>query len=84
MQQNTSTEMGKKSICAVQVKYSPSLSNLKDRIRSGQLITSTAITMSEGVHENRKVKYMAGFWSPLAVQLPNKMPNGFLTSDTGI
>lgn len=53
MQQNTPTEMGKKSICSVQVKYSSSLSHLKDHIKTSQS-TPTGITMSKTVDKDRK------------------------------
>lgn len=63
MQQNTSTEMGKKSICSVQVKYSSSLSNLKDHIKTSQLRTPMGITMSKQA-EDRKGKIYGGLTGP--------------------
>lgn len=56
MQQNTFTEMGKKYIHSVQVKYSSSFSNVKDQIKTSQLITPTGMTMSKQVKEDRKGK----------------------------
>lgn len=40
-------EMGKKNIHLGQVKYSSSFSNLKDHIKTSQLITPTGMTMSK-------------------------------------
>lgn len=83
MQQNTTTEMGKNSICSVQVKYSSSLSHLKDHIKTSQS-TPTGITMSETADKDRKGEiYDRLSDSPLLLLL-NKMPNASRTSETGI